>query len=63
MKIKQHRQFDGLIKSVTISKTPSNKYFASVLVEENEQLFPKLDTAVGINVGIKDFAILSNERS
>lgn len=60
IKIKQHRQFQGLIKSVTISQTPSNKYFISILVEENEQWFPRLDTRVGIDVGLKDFAILSN---
>lgn len=51
VRIKQHRQFDGFIKSVTISKTPTGKYFAAVLVEENEQLFPKLDARVGIDVG------------
>ncbi|MFC3779104.1 IS200/IS605 family element RNA-guided endonuclease TnpB [Bacillus chungangensis] len=60
VKIKQHRQFFGLIKSVTISKKPTNKYFASVLVKENQQLHPKLDTKVGIDVGLKDFAVLSN---
>ncbi|MDQ0176847.1 IS200/IS605 family element RNA-guided endonuclease TnpB [Bacillus chungangensis] len=60
VRMKQHRQFFGLIKSVTISKTPTNKYFASVLVEDNEQFFPKLATKVGIDVGLKDFAILSN---
>ncbi|MFC3779370.1 RNA-guided endonuclease TnpB family protein [Bacillus chungangensis] len=60
MKIKQHRQFFGLIKSVTISKTPTNKYFASVLVKENQPLLPKLDAKVGIDVGLKDFAVLSN---
>lgn len=60
VRIKQHRQCIGLIKSVTISQTTTGKYFVSVLVEENEQLFPKLDTRVGIDVGLKDFAILSN---
>ncbi|OCS82842.1 IS200/IS605 family element RNA-guided endonuclease TnpB [Caryophanon tenue] len=60
VRIKLHRQFSGLIKSVTISKTPTNKYYASILVEENEQLFPKLETRVGIDVGLKEFAILSN---
>lgn len=60
VRVKQHRQFQGLIKSVTISQAPTGKYFASVLVEENEQLFPKIDTRVGIDVGLKDFAILSN---
>ncbi|HDR4423479.1 TPA: transposase [Bacillus cereus] len=60
VKIKQHRQFFGLIKSTTVSQTPTGKYFISILVEENEQLFPKVDTKVGIDVGLKDFAILSN---
>ncbi|KEK21918.1 IS200/IS605 family element RNA-guided endonuclease TnpB [Bacillus gaemokensis] len=60
VRMKQHRQFSGLIKSVTISQTPTNKYFASVLVEEKEHSFPKLDTRVGIDVGLKNFAILSN---
>ena len=32
VKIKQHRLFDGLIKSCTISQTPGGKYFVSVLV-------------------------------
>ncbi|MCU7752063.1 IS200/IS605 family element RNA-guided endonuclease TnpB [Bacillus cereus] len=60
VKIKQHRQFFGLIKSTTVAQTPTGKYFVSILVEENEQLFPKIDTKVGIDVGLKDFAILSN---
>lgn len=60
VRIKLHRQFSGLIKSVTISQTPTGKYFASILVKENEQLFPKLDTKIGIDVGLKDFAICSN---
>lgn len=60
VRIKQHRQFYGKIKTVTISLTSTGKYFASVIVEENEQPFPKIDTKVGIDVGLKDFAILSN---
>lgn len=62
VRIKQHRPFFGLIKSVTISQAPTGNYFASVLVEENEPLFPKIETSVGIDVGLKDFAILSNGR-
>lgn len=60
VKIKQHRQSFGLIKSVTVSQTSTGKYFVSVLIEENEQLLPKIDTKVGVDVGLKDFAILSN---
>ncbi|KFM95150.1 transposase [Bacillus clarus] len=60
VRMKQHRPFFGVIKSVTISKTPTSKHFASVLVGENEQLFPKVDAKVGIDVELKDFTILSN---
>lgn len=62
VKIKQHRQFDGLIKSGTISQTSSGKYFASVLVECEIEKMPKLETKVGIDVGLKMFAVLSNHK-
>ena len=58
-----HRTFEGKVKTVTVSKTAAGKYFASVLVETPEEIPPKapLDkaTAVGIDVGLKDFATLS----
>ena len=60
VKIKQHRLFDGLIKSCTISQTPSGKYFVSVLVECDIGQMPRLETKVGIDVGLKTFAVLSN---
>lgn len=62
--IKQHRLFTGLIRTVTISKTPTNKYFASILVEDEKALptkkIIKETTSVGIDVGIKTFAVLSD---
>lgn len=60
IKIKQHRQFEGKIKSVTISKTPTGKYYASILVEEEIKELPKIDRKVGVDLGIKEFAILSD---
>jgi putative transposase len=60
VKIKQHRLFDGLIKSCTVSQTPSGKYFVSVLVECEVEKMPQLETKVGIDVGLKTFAVLSN---
>lgn len=58
------RTFDGIIKSATVKQVPSGKYFVSILVEDGrEPMKPKeinFDTAVGIDLGIKDFAILSN---
>ena len=60
IKVKQSRYFDGIIKSATVSKTPSNKYFVSLLVEEADAFGTSLANEVGIDLGIKDFAILSN---
>ena len=60
VKIKQSRAFIGKIKNATISKTPSNKYFVSLLVEEEDAFGTSKSNEVGIDLGIKDFAILSN---
>ena len=61
IKIKQHREFEGLIKSVTVSQTPSNKYFVSILVETQIEELDKVDKKVGVDLGIKNFAITSDE--
>ncbi len=61
VKVKKHRDFNGVIKSVTISQNPSGKYFVSVLVDTMEQ--HKLSAnknKIGIDLGIKEFAITSN---
>jgi len=64
VRAKLYRKFDGKIKTVTISKTPSGKYFASVLVETDEKPLPKpeikYETTIGVDLGLTHFAILSN---
>lgn len=60
IKIKQHRKFTGLIKSATISKNPSGQYFISILVDTENIQLPKNDNKVGIDLGLKDFAITSD---
>ena len=59
-----HRNFKGEIKTSTISKTPSGKYFISILVKINDDLPKKKPInekqAVGIDLGIKMFATLSD---
>ena len=60
VKIRQHRSFEVVIKSCTISKATSGKYHISILVETEIQKLPASDMRVGIDVGIKDFAVLSN---
>ena len=61
VKVKKHREFDGLIKSVTVSKVPSGKYFVSVLVDcDNEKEIKQSNNMIGIDLGIKEFAITSD---
>jgi putative transposase len=54
-----HQPLDGTIKTVTVSKCPSGKYYASVLMEyEGENPVATTDgKVIGIDLGIKDFAI------
>jgi len=61
VKVKKHREFDGLIKSVTVSKVPSGKYYVSVLVKQEDiEKLPECSNTLGIDLGIKEFAITSN---
>lgn len=61
LKIKQHRLFDGIIKSCTISKVPSGKYYISVLVDTVDiKQLEITDNKIGVDLGIKEFAICSD---
>ena len=60
IKIKLHRQPKGIIKSATISRHSSGKYYVSLLCKEEVNELPKMKSAIGIDLGITDFAILSD---
>lgn len=60
VKIKVHREFSGIIRSCTISKTPSNNYYISILVDTENVKLAKVENKIGVDVGIKEFAICSN---
>ena len=51
---------NGLIKSATISKEPTGKYFVSLLVETVVEPFTKTYSKVGIDLGLTDFIVLSD---
>ena len=64
IKFKNYNNIDWTkvhIYSITIKKTPSNKYFASLCVEieEPEHIEPKFD-ACGFDLGLKDFCIFDS---
>jgi putative transposase len=55
------KQPKGRIISVTVSQNPSGKYFVSVCCTEVETTpLPSTGAVVGIDLGIKDFAITSD---
>ena len=60
IKAKIHREVEGKIKSITLTKTPTDKYFASVLVETFSKEYKQSQSYVGIDLGIKEFAVMSN---
>jgi len=59
-----HRQFEGKIKNITISQNKSGGYYASILVETLNVIPEKFkiekERTVGIDLGLKDLAILSD---
>lgn len=59
VKVKAHHQINDVIKSATISMTPTGKYYVSILCETEITPLPKTNLSVGIDLGLSDFAILS----
>ncbi|KAB7709187.1 IS200/IS605 family element transposase accessory protein TnpB [Bacillus aerolatus] len=59
VKFAKIREVEGRILSATIRRNPSGKYFVSILTETEVKELPKTNSSVGIDVGLKDFAVLS----
>ena len=61
-----HRPIKGTIRQATVSKTPTGKYFVSILCETGENFKPlqpiREATTVGIDLGIKTFLVSSDGR-
>ena len=62
-----HRRFRGTVKTVSVSLSPSGRYFASVLVDTDIREVPAAalsrSTALGIDLGIKSLAVCSDGRT
>lgn len=54
------REVEGRILSATVRQNSSGKYFVSILVETEVRELPKTDSTVGVDLGLKSFAILSD---
>ena len=63
IKVKQHRLVpnDYRLKSVTVSKTPTGKYFASILYEFDKQIKPvEPNSFIGLDFSMKELYVDSN---
>ena len=59
IKLKLHRAIEGEIRTLTISRSATGKWFACFSVETDSQPLPASDESVGIDMGLKSFATLS----
>ncbi|WP_017380550.1 IS200/IS605 family element RNA-guided endonuclease TnpB [Paenisporosarcina sp. TG-14] len=60
VKFAKSQEINGRIISATISRKTSGKYFVSLLAEVEIQEYPETGSTIGVDVGLKDFAILSD---
>jgi len=60
IKARLHREITGTLKSITLTRTTTGKYYASVLVDDGEEALAPLqtvDTVLGVDMGLTHLAI------
>lgn len=62
MTFAKSRDVDGRILNATIRRNSSGKYFVSILAETEVEPLKETNSPIGIDLGITDFAILSDGR-
>lgn len=60
VKFAKSREIEGRIVNVTVRRNSTGKYFISVLCEFEPKSLPKVDKAIGIDLGLKHFLVDSN---
>jgi len=62
IKVILHRPIKGLIKTTTISRTPTNKYFVALCIESKDKPPEKKvpNKMIGLDLGIKSFIVTSD---
>lgn len=69
VKCVKHRDFDGVIKAVTVEMKPSGKYYISVMVECPNEIELKINkknnynnlNVVGLDMSLSDFVVSSHD--
>ena len=61
VKLKLHRPIEGWIKTCTIRRTPTGKWFVTFsCTVENKAIFKPITPTIGIDMGLENFATLSS---
>lgn len=63
VKIKLHRPVEGKVKTLTIKRTPTGKWYACFSVEAELDPLPMSIKVVGLDLGLTHFATLSNGKT
>ncbi len=59
IKVKFHRKVYETVKSISITQLTSGKYYVNMLVEKEFTPLLKINKVSGIDVGLKDFAVIT----
>lgn len=62
LKLVKHRKLDGAVKSVTIEKTPSGKYYASILVTRKIYPEDKPNSICAIDLGLINYVAVTKSQ-
>jgi putative transposase len=61
LKVRLHREVEGTIKRLTVRRSATKKWYVSFLVEDApKKTVPNSEKAIGIDVGISNFAVFSD---
>jgi putative transposase len=63
IKARIHRELTGVVKSITLSRTPTGKYYASILTDDGtiaQAPVQALERVIGVDMGLTDLCITSD---
>ncbi|WP_341757346.1 RNA-guided endonuclease TnpB family protein [Candidatus Tisiphia endosymbiont of Ditula angustiorana] len=60
IKVEEHRKLQGKFVVATLSKSTTNKYYISIIVEKEIQTSSLIEKSIGIDLGIKDLIVCSD---
>jgi putative transposase len=60
VKVKLHRPLEGKVKTLTITRSATGKWYACFVAEREAAPLPATAEMTGVDLGLKAFAVLSN---